>query len=79
LPDHSRVEVGGHTIFVDLLDPRFLQVIHEVRSPDTDLQVLSRLLSEGDTFIDVGANHGSFSVVASSVIGAEGHVIAVEP
>ena len=27
----------------------------------------------------LGANHGSFSVVASSIVGAEGHVIAVEP
>ena len=27
----------------------------------------------------LGANHGSFSVVESFIIGAEGHVIAVEP
>jgi FkbM family methyltransferase len=40
---------------------------------------LSHLLKEGDTFLDVGANHGSFAIVASKLVGTNGLVIAVEP
>jgi FkbM family methyltransferase len=64
-------------VFVDLLDPRFIQVICEIQGDDT--QVLENLLDEGDTFIDVGANHGSFAIVASHLVGSDGHVCAFEP
>jgi len=36
-------------------------------------------LSAGDVFVDVGANIGYYSVLASSIIGQEGLVVAVEP
>lgn len=35
-------------------------------------------LSEGDIFIDVGANVGYYSIVASKRVGLLGHVIAIE-
>lgn len=79
LTDTVRLEVGERVVYVDLLDPRFLQVIHEVQGSDTDVQVLENLLSDGDTFIDVGANHGSFAIIASHLVGPDGHVVAVEP
>ncbi len=37
-----------------------------------------RLLRPGDTFIDIGANEGYFSILASSAVGA-GHVHCIEP
>ena len=37
------------------------------------------LLHKGETFCDVGANIGYHSLLASSLVGTEGHVIAVEP
>jgi FkbM family methyltransferase len=37
------------------------------------------LLKPGDTFIDVGANVGYYSVVAASVVGRAGLVVAIEP
>jgi FkbM family methyltransferase len=37
------------------------------------------LLSEGQTFIDVGANIGPYSLLAGSLIGASGRIIAIEP
>lgn len=40
---------------------------------------LFRALRPGDTFIDVGAHIGFFSLLASFVVGPEGKVIAVEP
>ena len=43
------------------------------------LAAIKRLVGRGDTFIDVGANEGYFSVVASRFAGPAGRVIAVEP
>jgi FkbM family methyltransferase len=41
--------------------------------------VLADLLSEGDTFVDVGANVGLYSLLASRIVGPEGSVHAFEP
>jgi FkbM family methyltransferase len=41
--------------------------------------VLERLLKPGSVFIDLGANEGYFSVIASQIVGPKGRVIAVEP
>jgi FkbM family methyltransferase len=40
---------------------------------------LLRELSPGDTFFDVGANGGFFSLLGAQVVGAEGRVIGFEP
>lgn len=37
------------------------------------------LLGPGDTFVDVGANVGYYSVLASSIVGPTGQVISIEP
>ncbi|WP_327190027.1 FkbM family methyltransferase [Streptomyces xinghaiensis] len=39
---------------------------------------LRRRLRLGDTFVDVGANIGYYSVMASQLVGSEGRVVAVE-
>jgi FkbM family methyltransferase len=41
--------------------------------------VLRRLIREGDTFIDVGANVGWFSMLASRWIGTTGRIVSLEP
>jgi FkbM family methyltransferase len=40
---------------------------------------LERLLDAGDTFIDVGANIGIFSIQADPMVGAAGRIVAIEP
>jgi FkbM family methyltransferase len=45
----------------------------------TTTAVLQRLLHEGDTFIDVGANVGMFTMIASRCVGRAGRVVAFEP
>jgi FkbM family methyltransferase len=42
------------------------------------LQVISDGVCPGDVFLDIGANFGFFSVLASSIVGPEGRVYAVE-
>lgn len=43
------------------------------------LKVIRDCLSPGSLFIDLGANEGYFSVVASKIVGTEGQVFAIEP
>jgi len=42
-------------------------------------QLLSDFLKPGDVFIDVGANVGYFSLFASTIVGEDGMVVAIEP
>jgi FkbM family methyltransferase len=41
--------------------------------------VINALLPKGGVFLDVGANMGYISLLASKAVGAEGHVCALEP
>jgi FkbM family methyltransferase len=78
LPDRVRVRVGTHVVYLHITDPRALVVPHEIVH-STETRFLAEVLGEGDTFVDVGANHGSFSVVAGGLVGASGRVVAIEP
>jgi FkbM family methyltransferase len=49
-----------------------------VAEPDTQ-RLLSTWLRPGGVFYDLGANVGFFSLVASNIVGSEGHVYALEP
>lgn len=49
-----------------------------VWEPFVTAVVMSRLRA-GDTFIDVGANVGYYSVLASSIVGPTGLVVSIEP
>lgn len=42
-------------------------------------KVIRGVLSEGDTFLDLGANIGYFSMLASSIVKNDGKVLAFEP
>ena len=46
---------------------------------EPELLYLEKLLSPGSTFVDVGANMGIYTLVASRLVGEAGHVIAFEP
>jgi len=70
------LRIGALTVFVDLQDPRFLRVPTELTGLP---RVLGHFLRTGDTFIDVGSNHGTFSIVASGLVGHGGLVVAIEP
>ena len=43
------------------------------------LHLMGQLLSNGDCFVDVGANVGIYSLAAARRVGAKGRVVAIEP
>lgn len=78
LRDHARVEVEDKVFYLHLTDAHSLAVpTYLVTS--WHLRVLREHLGPGDTFVDIGANHGSFSVAAARLVGPEGLVVAFEP
>jgi FkbM family methyltransferase len=77
LENCTRLCLGSYVVFLDLLDPRMLAVPNELLNGDA--MVLKSFLSEGNTFVDVGANHGSFSLIATKLVGANGLIVAIEP
>jgi len=51
---------------------------HPPYEPDM-LRCLYSLLKPGDTFFDVGANEGYFSIIAARLVGDDGLVVCIEP
>lgn len=57
-----------------------LHVVQRGERHDWDTaQLITNFLREGDTFVDVGANIGLYTLPASRIVGASGSVVAVEP
>jgi FkbM family methyltransferase len=77
--DCALLDLGDYKVFLSLRDPRMLQVPNELLNEEAEAAAVKSSLSEGDTFLDVGANHGSFSIIASKQVGKNGLVVAVEP
>ena len=66
------------TFFIDPYT-RFGDVILNGEYEPQMREILHRHLSFGGVFIDLGANEGYFSVLASQIVGPTGTVIAIEP
>jgi len=67
----------------DLDSPVHQSILNSIQTlgayePATTL-FLGRVLRRGDTFIDVGAHIGFFSLIGAALVGEAGRVIAVEP
>src|SRR6185369_17472199 len=43
------------------------------------IRLYEQILRPGDTYVDVGAHVGFHTLVARSLVGATGHVIAIDP
>lgn len=72
------VEERGIITYVNTADGRLDAVMDEIhRLGDGD--ILSTYLRHGDSFIDIGANHGTFALRAARIVGERGAVLAIEP
>jgi len=78
LRNEAMVQIDGVKAYVDLCDPRMFMVFGELQSGTAEAKIMQSLLTAGDTFIDVGANHGSFSLIAAGLVGMTGKVLAFE-
>lgn len=61
-------------------DAVLVMTMQQHKVPEEELvQVMARVLQEGDLMVDAGANAGLFTTLASQYVGVTGQVIAVEP
>ncbi len=73
------VDLSDRVQFVDPEDNFVGKAIAETGSYEPHLsQAILDVLRPGDTFVDVGANVGWFSLLAAARVGASGRVLAIE-
>jgi len=78
----ARIRVGGgFTLHVPRRGDAVITpvLVHEGRWEPQETRVLRTALRPGMTFVDVGANLGYYSVLASRLVGPRGKVVALEP
>lgn len=70
----------GHSVVVpSLRDPIGYHLFADGVYEPAVVELLQVVLRPGDTFIDVGANVGVHSLIASDRVGTSGRVMAIEP
>ena len=72
-------EVGGFTFECDLRDAISREVCFTGRYEPLETLLVQSTLRPGMTFVDVGANWGYFTLVASHLVGSSGLVVSLEP
>jgi FkbM family methyltransferase len=78
--NEQRIQVLGKWMYVDLWDSAVATnlFVKRVWEPE-ETKVIVGLLRKGDVFVDIGANIGYFTVLASDAVGSNGRVLAFEP
>jgi FkbM family methyltransferase len=81
LPIPCRMPSGGWILsYGDMMGYYFLLHCYLRKSYEGgSWRFVRRYLKEGMTFLDVGANQGFYTILASKLVGASGKVIAFEP
>lgn len=76
----QRIQLRDFALFVHREDPAIGAVIAREHAYEPHVEAaLRRALAPGDTFVDVGANVGYFSMLAAALVGPNGRVVAIEP
>jgi FkbM family methyltransferase len=73
-----RIELFGYEFWCDLSET-IQRNIFLFGYDDEAEQFIRSKLKAGDTFLDIGANVGFYSMLASSIVGERGRVISIEP
>jgi len=74
------IECDGYYVCVKKSEKDFGRTIIEHKTWEPHIiDVLSKLLKEGNTFVDIGANVGVMTFFGAKVVGSSGKVIAIEP
>lgn len=78
--DHVLVDLGTHKIFVSPADTVVGRHIYETKTYEPNVTAaITKATASGMCFVDVGANIGYFTMLASRLVGKGGKVIAFEP
>jgi FkbM family methyltransferase len=73
------IEIHEMRIWLDLSDPGSLNAINEVRNGSDVSSEIKELCRDATTFIDIGANQGAMTAIASRVSPTTAKIIAIEP
>lgn len=73
------VEVGDQTFYLDPVSDFGIRLMNSGTYEPEIKEQISGILNEGDTFVDLGANEGYFTILASQKVGPSGAVITIEP
>jgi FkbM family methyltransferase len=65
--------------FIDPVSNFGIRIMQDGYYEKKNTRTINELLSAGDTFIDIGANEGYFSILASKIVSKRGKVISIEP
>ncbi len=78
--DPVEIVLDGYSVFVRSSDRDIGNAIGKGVSYEPHVSaLLKRQLARGDTFLDVGANIGYFTMMAAKLVGPQGRVVAIEP
>lgn len=76
---HLPEKLGGYAYLCDLSDIMSQEICFTGRFEAQETALFQTLLRPGMTFVDVGANWGYFTLLASHLVGAVGRVVSFEP
>lgn len=74
-----KAEAQGIKLWVDPASNFGKRVLREGNYEADLTSAVGKLLEPGQTFVDVGANEGWFSMLAAKLVGSSGRVLACEP
>ena len=78
-PKRVIVESNGCRFLVDPLSNFGGTLLSLGKYEDETTRWLLKVLAKGDTFVDVGANEGWYSLIAARIVGPSGCILAIEP
>lgn len=74
-----KVIISGRTLYVDRADETITRTLLTGDYEPLETKILTTLIREGNTVLDVGANIGYYTTLFSQLVGKHGRVIAFEP
>jgi FkbM family methyltransferase len=74
----EKVKFKSLDLVVDPTDITIVPTLHTGEYEKSEIDFFSKCLKPGDVVIDIGANIGIYSLVASKIVGESGKVLAVE-